>query len=159
MAVVFLGLGSNLGCRAGNLRCAIKAIEDLPGVDCLHLSSFYNTAPVGGPQQPDFLNAVARFETTLSAQQLLDAMLQVETQLGRVRLEENGPRVIDLDLLLYEQIRIHEVGLQVPHPRLEERRFVIEPLAEIEPDLVLPSGYTARERLAQMVSYEYGTIA
>lgn len=152
MSVVFLGLGSNLGDRAGNLRRAADALHALPEVDSMRLSNFRRTAPVGGPKQPDYVNAVLRCETSLSPQHLLRHMLRIEASLGRVRLEENGPRTIDLDLLMYGRVQMAEANLQLPHPRLEQRRFVLEPLAELEPKLPLAGGGTAHQRLAQMMN-------
>jgi 2-amino-4-hydroxy-6-hydroxymethyldihydropteridine diphosphokinase len=152
MSVVFLGLGSNLGDRAGNLRRAADALHALPEVDSMRLSNFRCTAPVGGPEQPDYVNAVLRCETSLSPQHLLRHMLRIEASLGRVRLEENGPRTIDLDLLMYGTVQMAAPDLQLPHPRMEQRRFVLEPLAELAPKLPLAGGCTAHQRLAQMMN-------
>jgi len=151
MSVVFLGLGSNLGDRGGYLRRAALAIERLPQLGNLHLSNFRRTAPVGGPVQPDYVNAALRCETSLSPQQLLREILQIESRLGRVRTVVDGPRTIDLDLLLYGSVQLAESNLQLPHPRLEQRRFVVEPLAELVPQLPLAGGCTAHQRLAQMM--------
>lgn len=134
----FIGLGSNLGDRKEMLQAALQRLDDLPEVCVTRRSSLYETAPVGVTDQPDFLNTVAEVNTTLSALALLQALLDIENRLGRVRTLRWGPRVIDLDLLVYggEQIALPE--LTVPHPRLSERAFVVVPLAEIVPELILP---------------------
>ena len=133
MTVAYVGLGSNLGDREATIRAAIAA---LPGV--VAVSALRETDPVGVVDQPRFLNGAARLETDLSARQLLDALLAIERELGRERRERWGPRTIDLDLLLYGDTAVDEPGLTVPHPRLHERRFVLEPLAELDPALVVP---------------------
>ncbi|MCP4770615.1 MAG: 2-amino-4-hydroxy-6-hydroxymethyldihydropteridine diphosphokinase [Planctomycetes bacterium] len=152
MSVVFLGLGSNLGDRVGNLRRAADALYAIPEVDSLRLSNFRCTPPVGGPQQPDYVNAVLRCETSLSPKHLLRHMLMIEARLGRVRQEHNGPRTIDIDLLMYGSVQMASADLQLPHPRMEQRRFVLEPLAELAPKLPLAGGSTAHQRLAQMMN-------
>jgi quinolinate synthase len=111
------------------------------------VSSVYRTAPVGGPEQDDFLNQVVEIETTLSPRELLEAVQGIEVALGRRRVVRWGPRSIDVDILWYDRFSSAEVGLEVPHPRMEERRFVLEPLAELAPDLVLPSGRTVSQAL------------
>jgi|FLOH01.1.fsa_nt_gi 2-amino-4-hydroxy-6-hydroxymethyldihydropteridine diphosphokinase len=151
MTIAFLGLGSNLGDREAYLHRAACALEATKGIELVVLSSFRVTLPIAGPPQPDYVNAVLRCETSLSPQELLAAMMGIENQLGRVRTQPNGPRTIDLDLLMYDQLRVMEPDLQVPHPRLEQRRFVLEPLAELAPDLLLASGFTASQRLAQLL--------
>ncbi|MDP7062293.1 MAG: 2-amino-4-hydroxy-6-hydroxymethyldihydropteridine diphosphokinase [Planctomycetota bacterium] len=153
MSVVFLGLGSNLGDRTGNLRRAADALVGLPDVDSVRLSNFRRTAPIGGPTQPDYVNAVLRCETSLSPQHLLRHLLRIEASLGRQRKELNGARTIDIDLLMYGSVQMTSSDLKLPHPRLEQRRFVLEPLAELEPKLPLAGGGTAHQRLAQMMKY------
>ena len=133
MPTVYVSLGSNLGDREATIRAAIAA---LPGV--VAVSELRETEPVGVVDQPRFLNGAVRLETELSARQLLDTLLAVERELGRERRERWGPRTIDLDLLLYGSELIDEPGLTVPHPRLHERRFALEPLAELDPELVVP---------------------
>jgi 2-amino-4-hydroxy-6-hydroxymethyldihydropteridine diphosphokinase len=140
----YLGLGSNLGDRSENLRRAVALLGARDGVAVVRTSSVYETAPVG-PSQPDFLNAVAEVDTTLSPRDLLEACLGVEEEMGRVRRERWGPRVIDVDLLLYGDERVDEPDLVVPHPRMHERAFVLVPLAELAPDVVLPDGRTIGE--------------
>jgi 2-amino-4-hydroxy-6-hydroxymethyldihydropteridine diphosphokinase len=119
-----------------------------PGVDVLAVSELRETEPVGVIDQPHFLNGAAALETSLSARELLDLLLEVERTLGRVRDERWGPRLIDLDLLLYGAETIDEPGLDVPHPRLHERRFALEPLAELDPELVIPG----RGRVSALLS-------
>ena len=135
-----IGLGSNLGDRAGHIATAVAALGE-PGIGVLvRVSSLYETAPVGGPKQGEYLNAVVVIDTELPARKLLGHCLEIERQAGRKRTERWGPRIIDLDLLLYGAHRIDEDGLTVPHPRLTERRFVLEPLLEAWPDAELPDG-------------------
>jgi 2-amino-4-hydroxy-6-hydroxymethyldihydropteridine diphosphokinase len=135
----FVGLGSNLGDREAMLRSALELLAREPGVEVRHVSTFRETEPVGFTAQPRFLNAAAEVETELGAPELLARLLDVERRLGRVRSGPRfGPRTIDLDLLLYGDETIDAPGLRVPHPRLHERRFALEPLAELDPDLVVP---------------------
>ncbi|HRU07312.1 MAG TPA: 2-amino-4-hydroxy-6-hydroxymethyldihydropteridine diphosphokinase [Candidatus Brocadiia bacterium] len=138
MARAFIGLGANIGNRQKALRDALRALDHTPGVVVAAQSSFYSTAPVGGPPQPDYLNAAAELFTSLGPLQLLHALLGLEAGLGRVRAERWGPRVIDLDLLLYEDLIVDLPDLVLPHPRMAERLFVLEPLAEIAPDAIHP---------------------
>jgi 2-amino-4-hydroxy-6-hydroxymethyldihydropteridine diphosphokinase len=139
-AVAFLGLGSNLGDRLTNLQGAVDALRDEPGLRVTGSSRVWETTPVGGPPQPDYLNAVLRIETDLSARDLLAVAHRVEARLGRVRTERWGARTIDVDILLFDDERIDEPDLVVPHPRLAHRAFVLLPLLELDPDLVLPDG-------------------
>jgi 2-amino-4-hydroxy-6-hydroxymethyldihydropteridine diphosphokinase len=129
----YIGLGSNLGERGQTLRAALNRLTANPKVEVVAVSSFHETDPVGPVRdQPRFLNAAAELETTLGPRRLLDLLLQVETELGRTRDgPAGGPRTLDLDLLLYGDEQIDEPGLQVPHPRLHERAFVLEPLEEL----------------------------
>ncbi|HEY3208996.1 MAG TPA: 2-amino-4-hydroxy-6-hydroxymethyldihydropteridine diphosphokinase [Actinomycetota bacterium] len=136
---VFVGLGSNLGDRLANLQEAVDRLGKTPGVHVIQTSRVYETDPVG-PAQPDYLNAVVMVETSLSARELLEACLGVERAMGRERRERWGPRNIDLDVLGYGREQIDEPGLQVPHPRMHERAFVLVPLLELEPDPALPGG-------------------
>jgi len=139
VTVAYVGLGANLGSREETLRRALGLLGDEPGVDVVRVSSFRETDPVGVLDQPRFVNAVAAVETDLGARALLEVLLAVERRLGRVRDGTRwGPRVVDLDLLLYGDDVVDEAGLDVPHPRLHERRFSLEPLAELDPDLVVP---------------------
>jgi 2-amino-4-hydroxy-6-hydroxymethyldihydropteridine diphosphokinase len=135
----YLALGSNLGDRLENLQGAVDLLSATGGVQVLRSSRVYETAPVG-PPQPDYLNAVIEVSTSLAAGGLLRACLAVEEQMGRVRAERWGPRVIDIDLLTYGDEEIDEPGLQVPHPRMHERGFVLAPLLELTADPKLPGG-------------------
>lgn len=138
MVTAAIGLGSNLGDRAQRIEEAAGRIAALGTV--VARSSLYETAPVGGPEQGPFLNAVVLLDTDLTPRRLLDELLAAETAMGRDRTERWGPRLIDLDLLLYGDATISERGLTVPHPRLTERRFVLEPLLEVWPEASMPDG-------------------
>ena len=140
----YIALGSNL---AGNLDSptsqvirAFQSIEQLLKTKLIKTSSLYLSAPVGYYNQPDFINAVAEISTQLSPEILLDALLNIEQQAGRERPFANAPRVLDLDLLLYDAVTMHTEKLTLPHPRMLERGFVLLPLAEIAPDLIIPNG-------------------
>ena len=135
----FIGLGSNLGDRLGNLEEAVRRLAGTEGVEVARTSRVYETTPVG-PDQPDFLNAVAEVFASLPARQVLEACLAIEDGMGRVRRQRWGPRVIDLDLLTYGTEEIDEPDLIVPHPRMHERAFVLVPLLELEPHPHLPGG-------------------
>jgi 2-amino-4-hydroxy-6-hydroxymethyldihydropteridine diphosphokinase len=135
----YVGLGANLGDRERTLRAAVDALAGEGGIEVVALSTLRETEPVGVGNQPRFLNGVAELETTVAARELLDRLLAVEQRFGRVRTPgEHGPRTLDLDLLLYGDDAIDAPGLTVPHPRLHERRFVLEPLVELSPGLVVP---------------------
>jgi 2-amino-4-hydroxy-6-hydroxymethyldihydropteridine diphosphokinase len=134
----YIGLGANLGPREEAIRRAVELLERSPGLDVVAISELRETDPVGVMDQPRFLNGAAALETSLTARELLDLLLDVEREFGRVRVERWGPRVIDLDLLLYGEETLDEPGLRVPHPRLHERRFALEPLAELDPELAIP---------------------
>jgi 2-amino-4-hydroxy-6-hydroxymethyldihydropteridine diphosphokinase len=136
----YVGLGSNLGEREEQIRLALEQLAVLPETSLARVSSLYDTAPVGELDQPNFLNAVALVETDLTARQLLWNLLLVERRLGRVRTPGTryGPRTIDLDLLLYGDLVVEEDDLQVPHPELAQRAFVLVPLVELEPTLLHP---------------------
>ncbi len=139
MARAYVGLGANLGPREATILRAIDLLAAEPGIDVLELSSLRETEPVGITDQPAFVNGAVAMETSLPPRELLDALLRVERELGRMRTGERwGPRTIDLDLLLYAGEVVDEPGLTVPHPRLHERRFALEPLAELEPELEIP---------------------
>lgn len=135
--IVYLGLGSNLGHREGNLTCAFNLLAS--EVRILQMSSIYETVPLGYTEQPKFLNAALELNTSLSPQALLDFVKEVELEIGRQRSCLNGPRLIDIDILLYGHLIIEESRLQIPHPRLHERAFVLVPMAELAPMLVHPS--------------------
>jgi 2-amino-4-hydroxy-6-hydroxymethyldihydropteridine diphosphokinase len=139
----FVGVGSNLGDREATVRAAIAA---LPGV--VAVSTLRETDPVGVVDQPPFLNGAVVLETELPPRELLELLLAVERDLGRERRERWGPRSIDLDLLVYGDVSVDEPGLTVPHPRLHERRFALEPLAELDPELELPGRGRVRDLLS-----------
>ncbi len=139
MHTAYIGIGSNLGERELTIRDALELLAADPELEVEAVSSIRETDPVGMVDQPRFLNAAIRLATDLAPYPLLERLLAVEQQLGRVRTGERyGPRTIDLDLLLYGDEIVDEPGLRVPHPRLAERRFVLEPLAELDPGLVVP---------------------
>ena len=131
---VYLGLGSNLGERRANIQNAIVALKNYIQID--QISTIIETDPVGGPPQGKFLNAVLKGQTNLSAEELLDTVKAIETNLGRTATVKDGPRVIDIDILLYDQFKIETPKLTIPHPRMLERDFVMTPLKEIAPELV-----------------------
>jgi 2-amino-4-hydroxy-6-hydroxymethyldihydropteridine diphosphokinase len=143
----YVGLGSNLGEREATLRQALEALGSTEGIEVVAVSSFRETDPVGVVDQPRFVNAAATLETSLPPRELLERLLDVERAAGRDRGTEErwGPRTVDLDLLLYEDETIDEPGLEVPHPRLAERAFVLEPLLELDPGLQLPDGRRLRD--------------
>jgi 2-amino-4-hydroxy-6-hydroxymethyldihydropteridine diphosphokinase len=135
----YVGVGANLGDRERTIREAVDTLGAETGIEVVAVSTLRETEPVGVGEQPRFLNGVVALDTTLGARELLDLLLAVEQRFGRVRVPgEHGPRTLDLDLLLYGEQEIDEPGLTVPHPRLHERRFVLEPLAELSPGLVVP---------------------
>ena len=138
MTTAFVGIGSNLGDRETNLGRALDLLAAEDGIEIAAVSEIRETEPVGPVEQGPFLNGAARLETSLAARALLACLLAVENRLGRVREERWGPRTIDLDLLLYGDEQIDEPGLSVPHPRLHERRFALEPLADLDPGLEIP---------------------
>jgi 2-amino-4-hydroxy-6-hydroxymethyldihydropteridine diphosphokinase len=150
LKIAYLGLGSNLGNRRGNLESAVDRLAS-PELRVLRLSSIYETEPRDLVDQPWFLNQVIEVETTLFPRQLLRRLQKIELDLGRRRSMPKGPRLIDLDILLYANAKTSATGLEIPHPRMTERRFVLEPLAELAPDLRHPlTGQTIREMLARV---------
>jgi 2-amino-4-hydroxy-6-hydroxymethyldihydropteridine diphosphokinase len=135
-ADVYLGLGSNMDDRAGNLKAALAALGQTLAI--VRVSSVYETQPVGFADQPPFLNLVCHAVTTLMPMQLLDLVRRIETQLGRVPTFRNGPRVIDIDILLFDDLHLVSEELVIPHPELPNRMFVLVPLAEIAPNVMHP---------------------
>src|SRR3954464_7158770 len=154
MVKAFVGLGSNLGEREVTLRAAIGRLRGLPDVEVIRVSSFRDTEPVGPVDQPRFLNGAVELETGLSARALLGRLLELERAFGRDRhgAPPLGPRPLALDLPLYGDQQIDEPGLEVPHPRLHERRFALEPLAELRPSLEVPGKGPVETLLARLDS-------
>jgi len=131
MALCYIGIGSNLGNRQANIEAAIERLQQVERIEVKKISSVYETKPVGGPEQPDYLNAVVEIKTGLTPRGLLAALHEIENTLGRKRLVKNGPRTIDLDILTYGDEKINEPDLKIPHPRMSEREFVQAPLKEL----------------------------
>jgi 2-amino-4-hydroxy-6-hydroxymethyldihydropteridine diphosphokinase len=127
----YIGIGSNLGDREKNIDGAVQKLRETEGIDVVKVSPLYDTAPLGGPPQPRFLNGVVEIETVISPEKLLSILRNIEDQLGRERKIKNGPRTIDLDILTYGEEKIDEPGLHIPHPRMNEREFVMKPLRDI----------------------------
>lgn len=141
--IAYIGLGSNLGDSSAQLQRACEDLDKLHGTRFLARSALYRSAPLGHVAQPDFFNAVAKVETALSPQLLLQALLDIEQQHGRQRTFRNAPRTLDLDVLLYDELQLHEHGLTIPHPQMHLRAFVLQPLLEIYPDCVIPGAGSA----------------
>ena len=152
MARAYVALGANLGDRERTIRAALAELDGTPGVEVAAVSRLVETEPVGYLDQPRFLNGAAALETSLPPQELLDLLLAVERRFGRSRegVPPQGPRTLDLDLLLYGTARIEEPGLRIPHPRLHERRFVLEPLAELDASLEVPGKGEIQTLLAEL---------
>ena len=150
--IAFVGLGGNLGDAAATLRSALQALQRLPATRVSRASRLYRTPAWGMRQQPDFINAVAMLETTLGPDALLDALLATEREFGRKRdaAQRWGPRTLDLDLLLHGDAAIDRPGLHLPHPHLHERAFVLVPLLEIAPDILIPGLGSAQRALAAL---------
>lgn len=140
MPVAYVGLGANLGAREASIAAAVSLLSEHPAVAVLATATMRETEPWGPVAQPRYLNSAVALSTELSPSTLLELLLEIERRLGRERTGEEryGPRVIDLDLLLYDAIVLDDPGLQLPHPRLHERAFALEPLLELAPDLVVP---------------------
>ncbi len=148
MTRAYVGVGANLGDREATIRAALAALGAQTRV--VAVSTLRETDPVGVADHPPFLNGAAALETELAPRELLDALLAVEQELGRERRERWGPRTIDLDLLLYGEEAIDEPGLTVPHPRLHQRRFALEPLLDLDPDLSVPGRGRVDDLLAEL---------
>jgi len=149
---VAIGLGSNIGDRKDHLRAATEAMGFLG--DVVRVSSWYETDPVGGPDQPAYLNAVVVLDTELSARELLNGLLAIERHRGRERAEKWGPRTLDLDILVYGRQQIDEDGLTIPHPEMPRRRFVLQPLLEAWPGVAMPDGTLIEEFLPAVMDQQ-----
>ncbi|MDH6100807.1 2-amino-4-hydroxy-6-hydroxymethyldihydropteridine diphosphokinase [Anabaenopsis sp. FSS-46] len=145
-----IALGSNIGESQAILEGAIKSLEKIPGVTIKAISSWYKTAPVGGPEQPDYLNGCAILEVQLTPEQLLKTLQEIEQEFGRVRKERWGPRTLDLDVILFNDLILETPDLQIPHPRMRERAFVLVPLAEIAPEWIEP---VTKETISQLLEH------
>lgn len=150
MTRAYVGLGANLGPREITLLRAVDLLAETEGVEVRAVSQLRETVPVGVVEQPLFLNGAVALDTIRSPRELLDRLLEIERGLGRVRDVRWGPRTVDLDLLVYGDRQLDEPGLRVPHPLLHERRFALEPLAELDPDLVIPGQGPVSELLAAL---------
>jgi 2-amino-4-hydroxy-6-hydroxymethyldihydropteridine diphosphokinase len=150
----YVGLGSNLGDREAALEEAIALLRGHPDIEVVAVSTLRETEPWGPVEQPSYLNGAAAIDTRLQPRELLGVLLDVERRLGRVRVERFGPRTIDLDLLLYGDAVLDEPGLEVPHPRLHERAFALEPLRELDPQLVVPGHGPVTRLLAELEAPE-----
>jgi 2-amino-4-hydroxy-6-hydroxymethyldihydropteridine diphosphokinase len=149
MAIALISLGSNLGDRKATLDAAVEKLRQRAGISAVVVSSYHQTSPVGGPPgQPEFLNAAARLETTLSPRQLFSGLQRIEQELRRMREVHWGPRTIDLDLLLYDDLEINEPDLVIPHKLMQVRRFVLDPAIEVAPDLIHPILHRTVQELA-----------
>jgi 2-amino-4-hydroxy-6-hydroxymethyldihydropteridine diphosphokinase len=150
-----IALGSNLGDVRATVEGALAELDDSPGIRLLRRSAWYRSSPVG-PPQPDYLNGCAVLEVSLSPEALLDRLLETESRFGRVRAERWGPRTLDLDLILFGDLRLDGARLQIPHPRLRERAFVLVPLAEIAPDWIDPLTNRTVASLARQLADDGG---
>jgi 2-amino-4-hydroxy-6-hydroxymethyldihydropteridine diphosphokinase len=150
VTLAYVGIGANLGPREETLRRAVELLGGADGVEVVAVSELRETDPVGVVDQPPFLNGAVSVQTTRSPRALLDRLLEIERSLGRVRGERWGPRVVDLDLLVYGIEVVDEPGLRVPHPRLHERRFALEPLKDLNPELEIPGRGTVSALLAAL---------
>ncbi len=145
----YLGLGSNLGKRLGNIRSAIAALEQVPGIVIIKVSSVYETDPMGNVNQPKFLNSVVEIETRLPATELLLTLQRIEKHMGRKRQRKDEPRIIDLDILYCDQLIVDTKELSIPHPEAAKRAFVLIPLSEIAPNFKDP---TSKKKIGEMIS-------
>ncbi len=159
MPIAFIGLGSNQAQPQQQLQQALLQIDQLPHSCLLSFSSFYRSAPVGYLDQPDFVNAVAKIATDLAPHDLLNALLDIEHQHGRERTFRNAPRTLDLDVLLYDHLQMHEHGLTIPHPQMHLRAFVLQPLLEIQPDCIIPLVGAACDALENCVGQKLEKLA
>ncbi|WLV24781.1 2-amino-4-hydroxy-6-hydroxymethyldihydropteridine diphosphokinase [Aciduricibacillus chroicocephali] len=154
MTQAFIALGTNIEPRENHFIKALEMLTDHSGILIQKISSIYETDPVGYEDQEDFLNMVVEVETDLTAEELLRYCQLIEERLGRVRTIRNGPRTIDLDILLYSQESIRLVDLEIPHPRMHERAFVLVPLGEIAPEIIVPGTGESVQKLLNALSEE-----
>jgi 2-amino-4-hydroxy-6-hydroxymethyldihydropteridine diphosphokinase len=148
LARAFLGIGSNVGDRAQYLKSAVRLLRNIPQSTVAKVSSIYETEPWGNPDQEAYLNQTVELQTGLEPDQLLESCQAIEFHLGREHKEKWGARTMDIDILLYDSREVHQTDLQIPHPRLSERRFMLVPLAEIAPELSVPrTGHTVSRML------------
>lgn len=159
MAVVYIALGSNLNEPAEQLNTAVKAIAALPYTSVEKVSSYYGSKPMGPQDQPDYVNAVLQIQTELSPPALLDELQRIENEQGRVRLRRWGERTLDLDILLYDNLKMQSERLTIPHYDMQNREFVIVPLAEIAPEQILPDGKTVAELMRNFIHHQMTVIA
>ena len=151
MAIAYIGLGSNIGDRVENLNSAITKLSEVPGIQVTKISSRYETKPYGKTDQPDFMNMAIEVDTNLTPLDLLETVLGVEHELSRVRTEVWGPRNIDIDVLLYEELELQLSDLKVPHPEMHLRSFVIDPLNEIAPKKEHPTLKMTVEKIKEQL--------
>ena len=158
MSIVYIALGSNLNMPIQQLNLAIQAMADLPDTEIKKVSSLYQSQPLGPQDQPDYVNAVACLETELSPLALLDALQNIENGQGRIRLRHWGERTLDLDILLYDNQIIHNERLTVPHYDMQNREFVIVPLYEVSPELILPDGVSLQQLVKRVSSHQMAIL-
>ena len=158
MSIVYIALGSNLNMPIQQLKLAIQTMADLPDTEIKKVSSLYQSQPLGPQDQPDYVNAVACLETGLSPLALLDALQNIENEQGRIRLRRWGERTLDLDILLYDNQIIHNEHLTVPHYDMQNREFVIVPLYEISPELILPDGVSLQQLVKRFSSHQMASL-
>ena len=150
MTNAYIGVGSNVGDRQNFCRGAVAALDETAGIDVVATSSLYETSPVGGPPQRSFVNAVTKIETELSPRGLMEACKRIESKMGREESDIRwGPRVVDLDILLYGEEKVNEPDLEIPHGHMTHRRFVLVPLLEVEPDVTDPWGTPYRDSMEE----------
>lgn len=157
--IAYIGLGSNLEEPLSQLHRAFAELDKLPDTRLAARSSLYRSAPLGYPDQPEFVNAVAKIATKLAPQALLQALLQIEREHGRERTFRNAPRTLDLDVLLYDDVQMHEHGLTLPHPQMHLRAFVLQPLLEIAPDCAIPGIGSAQRALRNCTDQQLEKLA
>jgi 2-amino-4-hydroxy-6-hydroxymethyldihydropteridine diphosphokinase len=159
VTLAYVGLGSNLDQPARQIEQAIEELDGLPHSRVVRRSSLYRSAPVGYADQPDFVNAVVQIETGLSADRLLAELQELETRHGRARSFANAPRTLDLDLLTFDGLETKSERLTLPHPRMQERAFVLKPLLELAPEATIPGRGRAADLLARLDGQEVERLA